>query len=134
VDRLFLDANVLFSAAYTANSSILKLWSLGDIRLCTSHYALEEARRNLHDERHLSRLRKLAASLHMFDAPVGGLTGKIQLPQKDVPIFLAAVEAKASHLITGDLKHFGAYRGKSIAGIVILAPGDYLLLRSNRKG
>jgi hypothetical protein len=67
----------------------------------------------------------------MFDAPAGGLPGEIHLPEKDVPIFLAAAEAQASHLITGDLKHFGPYLGKNIGGIVILAPGDYLFLRCN---
>jgi hypothetical protein len=48
------------------------------------------------------------------------------LPDKDVPILLAAIEARATHLITGDVRHFGAYFGKRIEGILVLLPGDYL--------
>jgi len=31
MDRLVLDANVLFSAAYKANSRLLELWKLDDV-------------------------------------------------------------------------------------------------------
>ena len=50
MDQLFLDANVLFSAAYRPGAGLLALWKLKNVRLCTSHYALEEARLNLSDE------------------------------------------------------------------------------------
>ncbi len=49
VDRVFLDANVLFSAAY-GSSRIGALWDrarFGRCRLLASRYAIEEARRNL---------------------------------------------------------------------------------------
>jgi hypothetical protein len=36
VDRLFLDANVLFSAAYRADSGLLRLWDLPDTELVLS--------------------------------------------------------------------------------------------------
>ena len=51
MDRLFLDANVLFSAAYRPNAGLLRLWRLPDVVLCTGRYALEEARTNLTEER-----------------------------------------------------------------------------------
>ncbi len=35
---------------------------------------------------------------------------------KDEPIFLAALLAQATHLLTGDLKHFGHYFGQTVAG------------------
>jgi uncharacterized protein len=47
MDRLFLDANVLFSAAYRPDAGLLQLWKLEDVALCSSHYAAEEARLNL---------------------------------------------------------------------------------------
>ena len=47
MDRVFLDANILFSAAYRPTSRLLQLWSLPDVELLTSPYAVEEARRNL---------------------------------------------------------------------------------------
>jgi hypothetical protein len=46
-DLLFLDANVLFSAAYRENAGLLKFWQLKFIKLISSAYAIEEARRNL---------------------------------------------------------------------------------------
>lgn len=46
-DRLFLDANVLFSAAYREDAGVAFLWSLDDVVLSTSSYAIEEAERSL---------------------------------------------------------------------------------------
>jgi predicted nucleic acid-binding protein len=48
--RLFLDANVLFSAAYRPEAGLVRLWTLKDVVLCTSHYAAEEASLNLSDD------------------------------------------------------------------------------------
>ena len=42
MDRLFLDANVLFSAAHRPEGRLLRLWKLDDVTLCSSRYALEE--------------------------------------------------------------------------------------------
>lgn len=53
----------------------------------------------------------------------------VPLPEKDRPILLAAIEAKATHLLTGDLKHFSSYYGKTIEGVLILPPSDYLKLK-----
>ena len=138
MDRLFLDANVLFSAAYRPGAGLLALWKLKNVRLCTSHYALEEARLNLSDEVQRARLQKLAARLELFDAPSEELPSAIALPEKDAPIVfaamqLAAIQAKATHLLTGDVRHFGAYLGKKIAGILIVLPGDYLRNRVKRR-
>ena len=44
----------------------------------------------------------------------------------DVPILLAAIAARATHLLTGDLRHFGSYLGKRVEGILVLPPGEYL--------
>ena len=43
VDRVFLDANVLFSAAYSEGSRLRELWRLAETELLTSAFALEEA-------------------------------------------------------------------------------------------
>ncbi len=49
MDRLFLDANVLFSAAYRDDAGVQRLWSAPNSELVTSDYAIEEAIRNLAD-------------------------------------------------------------------------------------
>ena len=62
MDKLFLDANILFSAAYRANAGLLRLWTL-DVQLLSSSYALEEARRNLSEGDQQRRLEQLLAPL-----------------------------------------------------------------------
>ncbi|MBI3832477.1 MAG: DNA-binding protein [Planctomycetes bacterium] len=129
MDRLFLDANVLFSAAYMPKSALLELWGL-NATLITSEYAALEAKVNLEEARpaQLKPLDKLLESLEVMDLP----SGKIQMPAginlaaKDHPILLAALEANASHLLTGDKAHFGPLFGIMVKGVLILRPGDYL--------
>ena len=125
MDRLFLDANVLFSAAYRPGAGLLQLWKLKNAVLCSSHYALEEARINLVEEDQRTRLTNLSRAVHCFDAAHHKLPRGIVLPEKDVPIMLAAIEARATHLLTGDVRHFGRYLGEKIEGIAIILPGEY---------
>lgn len=131
MDRLFLDAHVLFSAAYRPDAGLLQLWKLKSVALCSSRYALQEARINLADEDQRGRLTRLSGSLHMFEAAPRPLPRGTTLPEKDVPILLAAIEARASHLLTGDVRHFGRYLGKKIEGIAIVLPGEYLKVRAS---
>jgi len=129
VDRLFLDANVLFSAAYKIGPRLLDLWRLKNVQLCSSRYALEEARINLAEDTQRHRLEKLSRKLEIFDEVSAQLPRGVHLPEKDAPILLGAIAARATHLLTGDVRHFGPYFGKKVAGILILAPGDYLNIR-----
>ena len=46
----------------------------------------------------------------------------------DVPILLAAVDGRATHLFTGDKDHFGRYYGLSIEGVLILRPASYMVI------
>ncbi len=129
MDRLFLDANVLFSAAYRPGARLLQLWKVTNVELCSSRYALEEARINLADEDQRRRLTQLSASLHLFEASQRATPQGISLPEKDLPILLAAIEARSTHLLTGDIRHFAPYFGKKIEGIATVLPGDYLRRR-----
>jgi predicted nucleic acid-binding protein len=131
MDRLFLDANVLFSAAYKPDARVSRLWSLKDVVLCSSRYALEEARFNLEDEDQRARLTRLSENILFVDAPRSGHLRGINLPEKDMPILLAAIEARATHLLTGDIRHFGPYLGKKIVGISVMLPGEYLRMRAS---
>jgi predicted nucleic acid-binding protein len=126
MDRLFLDANILFSAAYLPNAGLLRLWKLRNVTLCSSRYAFEEARFNLAEEAQKRRLARLARNLQYFDAGSRQLPPDVSLPEKDVPIFLTAMEARATHLLTGDVRHFGPCFGRTIAGILVVSPSVYL--------
>ncbi len=129
MDRLFLDANVLFSAAYRPDAGLLRLWKLKRAVLCSSYYALEEARINLADEDQRERLNKLSELIQLFEAGQHTVPRGVSLPAKDVPILLAAIAARATHLLSGDVRHFGPYFGTRIEGIAIMLPGDYIRAR-----
>jgi hypothetical protein len=125
-DRVFLDANVLYSAAYRDKSSVAVLWSRPNTVLCSSAYAVEEARRNLDLNEQRRPLEKLVSALSLFEARDTTLPQGLALPPKDVPILLAAISANATHLLTSDMQHFGPLFGKKIAGVLVQLPREYL--------
>jgi predicted nucleic acid-binding protein len=128
VDRVFLDANVLFSAAYMESSGLARLWQLPGIELLSSNYAIEEARRNLALDRApaLARLDRLTAALTIVNLPqVPKQPLNIRIDSKDRPILLAAIRGKADYLLTGDGRHFGHLYGKRIEGVMVLRPVQY---------
>ena len=132
MDRLFLDANILFSAAYLPGAGLLRLWRLRDVQLVTSDYAFEEARVNLVDRSQQVRLSNLVRKVSVVtDLPDRALPRGVTLPAKDQPILLAAIAANATHLLTGDFTDFGPYYGRAIEGVLILPPSEYL--RARRK-
>jgi len=136
LDRLFLDANILFSAAYNAKSLLHQLWQLDDVELMTSIYAVEEARRNLseyHADR-LAGLQELVAkmSVVLVHGQESEAADDVGLPQKDVPILQAAISAGATHLLTGDKDHFERLFDTAVAGVCVKRPTAYLDARKRR--
>jgi len=126
-DRVFLDANILVSAAWRASNGLLALWKLADVDLLTSAYAIVEADRNIRTAEQRTRLYRLVQSVEIVDEPQGrSLPKGVRLPPKDVPILLAAVESRANYLLTGDKEHFGVYFGERVAGVLILRPAEFL--------
>lgn len=125
-DRVFLDANVLFSAAYRQGSGLDALWSATNLMLLSSPYAIEEANRNLDDGVARARLQELVSGLEIVPDAAGHPPSGVSLPEKDLPILLAAIAARATHLLTGDRAHFGRYYGRRIGGVLIQRPGEYL--------
>lgn len=130
--RLFLDANVMFTAAHNPEGKaalVLELGRAGLWELATSAYALEEARRNL--------ARKYPDRLARFETDSQGLrlapdspqtACPAALPDKDRPIYRAASLSKADVLLTGDLRHFSPLmndRDKA-GGLLIQTVADFL--------
>jgi hypothetical protein len=58
----------------------------------------------------------------------------VDLPEKDRPILQAAMALKASHLLTGDIKHFGPYLDTTVGGILIQRPAVYLASKQTSSG
>jgi predicted nucleic acid-binding protein len=130
LDRLFLDANVLFSAAYREDSGLLRLWDMQDVELVTSVYAVEEARRNLDTSERIERLEGLLQEVRLLpEVRDLDLPPEIDLAEKDRPILAGALAVDAGHLITGDRQHFGRSFGQRLGGMLIVTPRDYLASR-----
>lgn len=130
--RLFLDANVLFTAAHNADGKaalVIELGRAGIWQIATSAYAVEEARRNiaLKFPDRQERLETLLQTLRIVPEAPGGVcpTG---LPAKDCPIYLAARGCKADVLLTGDIRDFGFLMNnrKKAGGVLIQTVGDFL--------
>ncbi len=128
MDRLFLDANVLFSAAYRQDAGVRRLWSLPDAALVTSEYGLDEARRNLATAEPLKRLDALLEPMEVAPSRTldPALRRGVELRDKDWPILGGAIAAGATHLITGDLKDFGPFMGQAVLGLIVMTPARYL--------
>lgn len=137
MDRIFLDANVLFSAVYTPGSRLLVFWSLDEVELVTSLYALEEARRNLviHNQEDAVALDELASKMTIVAGTrIGKIPDGVELADKDIPILLAAIDSGCSHLLTGDRRHFDAFYNRRIAGVMIQTPAEFLRSRKRQAG
>ena len=126
--RIFLDANVLFSAAKFdgAVRELLALLGRAGHESCVDAYVIEEARRNLaakapHCVVTLDRLlsRMTTAGAQRSNAAV---EASLPLPSKDQPVLAAAISQGCAALVTGDRAHFGALYGKTINGVTIHSP------------
>jgi len=129
--RLFLDANVIFSAAISAQGRCQAFFDLarqGHCQLLTSPHAITESERNLTVKypQHLSRYQEQLFPLLIL-VPEASFE-KVEwamsmgLPLKDAPILASAVTAGADYLVTGDKQHFSLLYGKIMGATEILDP------------
>jgi predicted nucleic acid-binding protein len=128
--RIFLDANVLFSAALGDKSPLhvfFRLRGAGACELLASPYVLDEARRNI-ARKHPAKsadLEQLIAQMTVC-LEAGAETVRwaraTGLPVKDAPILAAAVQARADILVTGDRTDLGTHYDRSFRGVEVLPP------------
>jgi predicted nucleic acid-binding protein len=135
-EKVFVDANILFSVAY-AESSLDHLWKLSKKGVCVllaSNYVIEEAKRNLTTPTQLNKLDACLSTVQIVLEADPELSCPINLPEKDRPVLMSAISAKANYFLTGDIAHFGKYFGKTIMGVKILLARDYLRKELWRSG
>jgi len=128
--RIFLDANILFSAGKSdgAMRGFLETLKSGGHTLVGDAYVREEARRNLEakfpaaipDFEHLLTKLELSEALRCF-LPAELAPG---LPEKDRPVLAAAIQRGCDVLLTGDKTHFGPLYGKNFEGVTIHSPAS----------
>lgn len=131
--RIFLDANVLFTAAHNSHgkaSIVIDLAERGHWEVVTSAFCVAEARLNLERKMPaaLDRLEDILQVVRLVP-DVAGERCPISLPVKDRPVFESAVRCGAKRFLTGDRRHFGPYmnRSKETMGIIVQTVGDFLL-------
>lgn len=126
--RVFMDANILFSAAKSdgAVRALVKLLLDEGHECCADAYVVAEARRNLLDKgaQAVQVLDTLLERLRITPGLVsGGVAAQVNwLPPKDRPVLAAAIRLGCDALVTGDRKHFGSAYGQQIGGVTIHSP------------
>lgn len=121
--RIFLDANILFSASLPQSRMRKFLGIIFAHGTClTNLYAVEEAYRNLNvkSPKSLSSLKILVKECELVSSIATDVP--VKLPSKDIPILCGAIAGGATHLLTGDEKDFGALWNKTIRGVKIVSP------------
>ncbi|MBI5658618.1 MAG: PIN domain-containing protein [Nitrosomonadales bacterium] len=126
--RIFLDANILFSAA-RSDGAVRRLLAITESyghELWADAYVFEEARRNLAAKTPggLSVLNAMADRIKIGGMGTGNflLPDTVSLAEKDRPVLAAAILHHCDVLITGDRTHFGQLYGKEIQGVAVLSP------------
>lgn len=130
--NVFLDANVLFTAAYDPRGlchGLFRLARAGRCRLLVSAFVVEEARRNLAVKApdRLALLEPLLEHTALVGEPPPALVRRLEslpLDGKDAPVLAAAVAAGSDLLVTGDRRHFGHLYGLEVSGVRVLAPAE----------
>lgn len=126
--RVFLDANILFSAAKSVGAirRLVEQIQARGHECVADEYVIAEARRNLEQkfttalpdfERLLNCISRLASPPAL---PVPSLD--LLLPEKDSPVLTSAIQHRCHALLTGDKTHFGRLYGQTIAGVSIHSP------------
>lgn len=139
MDRLFLDANIFFAAACSANGGSRMLFHCaeqGIVTLLTSEYALQEAKRNIERKMNESELITFYTLISQLEGILkDDFKGAMELhkklkgivPQKDMPILVGAYGAEVDCLITLDRKDFmNSKVNKAVVPFNVKTPGEYL--------
>ncbi len=131
--RIFLDANILFSAGKSGGAVrafLVQLKSRGHV-LVADGYVVGEARRNLEAkfpaaskdfEDVLKQVESFAGTSWPLPAEIAQ-----ELPKKDRPVLAASIHHHCQILLTGDKTHFGPLYGRTIEGVEIHSPASFAL-------
>ena len=137
--KVFLDANVLFSASLSERGvaqALLVAAHAAQAQCVSSDYAWGEALRNLASKapQGLTRLALIEplvwrvgepGAVHLAAAQDAGVVAK------DAPVLGAALRCGADLFVTGDVRHFGHLFGQRIDGVLVLSLRAALDLLAN---
>jgi predicted nucleic acid-binding protein len=135
VERVFVDANVLFTAAYSPgglSALLLELGAAGRVEVLTSPLAVIEARRNLEVKRPaaVGVLNRWLSTVTLVQEPAAAVVDRLapdDLAAKDRPVLAAALAARATHFVTGDRRDFGRWmEDPGALPIRVMTPRQFL--------
>lgn len=120
--RVFLDANVLFSAS-NVGSNIARLfeWLVESGTAVSSDLAVAEAKRNLELKRPqwLGDFARIVGRVEVVRSARFPLP--VTLAPKDAPLLCAAIAAQCQFFATGDKKDFGHLDAKTVLGVQVIS-------------
>lgn len=136
--RVFLDANILFSAAKSdgAIRQLLRNLTLAKHTLVADSYVQLEASRNIAakadaqaDAQAVRDLDALFNTVEVSAVQFAQSSPALQaaalwLPEKDRPVLLATMALACDVLVTGDSTHFGPGYGKRFEGVTACSPSQ----------
>lgn len=115
--KVFLDANILFSASDKKSNiaRFVRFLTDKDVAI-TSDYAAAEAHRNIASKRPqwMSGYEAIMQAIRIvpsIDSPV-----PVVIADKDRPILATAIRERCNYLVTGDRRDFGHLFGKTVRG------------------
>jgi predicted nucleic acid-binding protein len=132
--KVFLDANVLFSASFGGSGIHSLVGALSEkFTVITSDFACFEAHRNLRLKRKdwLPTFTDLQDSVEVvpsIDSPL-----EVALDAKDRPILATAINHQCAYLVTGDRRDFGHLMGKTIGPTRVVTPAGIAKLLIDSK-
>ena len=130
--RIFLDANILFSAAKSdgAIRQLLENLKLAKHILVADTYVQAEASRNIvakASEQAIRNLETLLGQIEVSTVQFAQSSSALQdatrwLPENDRPVLLAAMVLACDVLVAGDSTHFGPGYSKRFEGVLVCSP------------
>jgi predicted nucleic acid-binding protein len=130
--RLFLDSSVLLAAAGSSKGASRLLFDHATSRgwqLLTADYCLREAEFNLPKlgkRAELSWAQIIRPALNTVTAQLTLDRPLIYRATKDRPVVISALSQKADYLLTLDRDDFHDLLGRSVYGLPIRTPGEFL--------
>ena len=126
--RIFLDANILFSAANPSGSirQLLTIARAAGHECWADAHVIREAHRNLFlkQRERIPDFEHLLGEIHFAsklpNLPLPPL--ETPLPENDSRVLAAAIANKCEAFVTGDQTHFGPLYGKAVGGVKICSP------------
>jgi uncharacterized protein len=133
--RVFLDGNILFTAAYSPDglsALLIELGAADRATLLTSPLAIVEAERNVETKRPaaLPTLRGSLTALRVVREPAPADVERLTPPEfssKDRSLLAAAIVAHATHFVTGDVADFGRWmHRRARLPVRVMTPRQFL--------